>query len=70
MVGQQRAINLDTPARRGAVDRLLGAADKITNQTAALAEIRELHERETTLCINCSERWPCSTIAILERHGL
>lgn len=32
--------------------------------------IRQIHEREVTLCINCSEPHPCATIRAIEERGL
>jgi hypothetical protein len=61
---------------RGATLGILSAADKITattqlaeRQTRALNAVRELHERETTLCIECADKWPCPTIRAIDEAG-
>lgn len=61
---------------RGAVLGILGAADEVLatkqlaeRQAMALKAVRELHERETTLCINCGEPHPYSTIRAVDEAG-
>ncbi|ART73443.1 hypothetical protein BTO20_05850 [Mycobacterium dioxanotrophicus] len=61
---------------RGSVIGVLGAADAVLatkqlaeRQTQALNAIRELHERETTLCIECADKWPCPTIRAINEAG-
>jgi hypothetical protein len=70
----------DGPARRGAVDRILGAANQIGGAVTAVERIRKLHSRrpllirgttvETWQCGHCETEYPCPTIRILERSGL
>lgn len=50
--------------------RSLTGADEHIAELAGLRvrveAVRALHECETTLCINCTEPWPCSTIKALD----
>ncbi|OBC14086.1 hypothetical protein A5784_30770 [Mycobacterium sp. 852013-50091_SCH5140682] len=58
---------------RGSVIGVLSAADAVLatrqlaeRQTRALNAVRALHERETTLCIECADKWPCPTIRAID----
>lgn len=53
-------VDVTMPRATGLIDR----------QAQALTEIRAMHELETTMCIHCSERWPCRTVAIFDRLGV
>ena len=60
----------DVPARSG-VQAVLAAADKVAAAVRAVAEIRELHRSDSWGdCQDCRMEYPCSTVEILERHGL
>ena len=55
----------DVPARPAVV------GDTATAAVRAVAEIRELHRSDSWGdCQDCRMEYPCSTVEILERHGL
>ena len=57
------------------IDRILSTAEQITARRQAIDTIRDLHTHALLgtpagVCIHCQTRWPCATIAALDRHGV
>lgn len=50
-------------------DAVLAVKQLAERQTQALNAVRALHERETTLCIECADKWPCPTIRAIDEAG-
>jgi hypothetical protein len=63
---------IDHAAELGIVDgadEVLAVKQLAERRGQALAAVRALHERETTLCIECADKWPCLTIRAIDGAG-